>query len=267
MKIIIITRDGEYDSSAAMERYSKATPREGTFITDYITNYFKELLIKDRAFLRGIPITLIDPSDLTQCETECRIEAKKKKNSNDDYKGYIQEYWNDKFTNIILPALKKMQALPKDDPQYDIKKPYVNFNINEKEIYFVFLNRIFDQFTDNDYLKYNLLIEKDRFGFIKAICQDCEILDEAGNLKTADGGNYLYIHDKEWGYDGEKLVKFGNDWREDITNAKLKELLEKCFSKIIVFQHTSSSYHTSIKDLTFTSAADIEDIILKRGYF
>jgi hypothetical protein len=185
------------------------------------------------------------------------LKPKRKKNSNDDYKGYIQEYWNDKFTNIILPALKKMQALPKDDPKYDIKRPYVNFNINEQEIYFVFLNRIFDQFTDNDYHKYNLLIEKDQLGFIKAVCQDCEILDETGNLKTSDGGNYLYIHDKEWGCNGEKMIKseyYG--WRENIEDATLKKLLEDCFSKIIVFMHTSSKYHNSIKDLSFLTAVE-----------
>lgn len=269
MKIIIITRDGEYNGSTAMEHYSKETPKEGEFLTDYITNYFRTLLTKDRTIFRRIPILsrMISDADLDKYEDEWFEKANSLEQSNGDHESYTQKYWSDKFTNIIHPALQEMLTQPKDDPQYDIKKPYVNFNINEKEIYFVFLNRIFDQFTDNDYHKYNSLIEKDRFGFIKAICQDCEILDETGNLKTADGGNYLYIHDKEWGCDGEKLVKFGNDWREDITNAKLKELLEKCFSKIIVFQHTSSSYHKSIKDLTFTSAADIEDIILKRGYF
>ena len=259
MKIIIITRDGEYNGSTAMEHYSKETPKEGVFITDYITNYFRTLLIKDRAIFRRIPISLrlISKADLDKYEYEWFEKSNSLEQSNGDHKSYTQKYWSDKFTNIIHPALQKMLTLPKDDPKYDIKKPYVNFNINEKEIYFVFLNRIFDQFTDNDYLKYNLLIEKDRFGFIKAICQDCEILDETGNLKTSDGGNYLYIHDKEWGCNGEKMIKseyYG--WRENIEDATLKKLLEDCFSKIIVFMHTSSKYHNSIKDLSFLTAVE-----------
>lgn len=241
MKVIIITRDGEYDNSKALEYYSKGLAIDWSYLKEHIHYVFKDALIFDgsQTFSTLSREPLISSKELEVLDNDSGT------NWEDVYKDRIRE----KVDEYLKPNL-----------------PYVRLDIEDKEIYFVFLNRMLGKFI-NQNSSMRFTSEVKLYRFIKAICQDCEILDETGNLKTADGGNYLYIHDKEWGCDGEKLVKFGNDWREDITNAKLKELLEKCFSKIIVFQHTSSSYHKSIKDLTFTSAVDIEDIILKRGYF
>ena len=265
MKVIIITRDNEYENSKALEYYSQKTPEKGIFITKYIENFFLNILTNRRSLLKETFISLIEKSELEKYEQEYKTHIANYSTSNEDeIKKLKANYWKNIYEKHILPQLEESLTPQGDSP--NTNRPYVRFAIGNKDVNFVFLNRILGTFVDQ--ISFGLFTTgANLHGFIKAVCQDCEILDETGNLKTSDGGNYLYIHDKEWGYDGEKLVKFGNDWREDITNAKLKELLEKCFSKIIVFQHTSSSYHTSIKDLTFTSAADIEDIILKRGYF
>lgn len=265
MKVIIITRDNEYENSKALEYYSQKTPEKGIFITKYIENFFLNILTNRRSLLKETFISLIEKSELEKYEQEYKTHIANYSTSNEDeIKKLKANYWKNIYEKHILPQLE--ESLTPQDDSPNTNRPYVRFTIGNKDVNFVFLNRILGTFVDqNSFGRFTT--GANLHGFIKAVCQDCEILDETGNLKTADGGNYLYIHDKEWGYDGEKLVKFENDWREDITNAKLKELLEKCFSKIIVFQHTSSSYHTSIKDLTFTSAADIEDIILKRGYF
>lgn len=265
MKVIIITRDNEYENSKALEYYSQKTPEKGIFITKYIENFFLNILTNRRSLLKETFISLIEKSELEKYEQEYKTHIANYSTSNEDeIKKLKANYWKNIYEKHILPQLEESLTPQGDSP--NTNRPYVRFTIGNKDVNFVFLNRILGTFVDqNSFGRFTT--GANLHGFIKAVCQDCEILDETGNLKTSDGGNYLYIHDKEWGCNGEKVVKFWNDWRENITNDNLRELLEKCFSKIIVFQHTSSSYHTSIKDLTFSSAAEIEDIIFNRGYF
>lgn len=150
-------------------------------------------------------------------------------------------------------------------------KPYVSFTYkhDNKETYdvcFVFLNRIFDTFV-NGSDQYGALVNDDnRLGFIKAICQDCELIDKEGNLKGEKA--ILYIHDKEWYASGVPYTAMqkGEYTKMAKSSKEKQEELKNFFDTIKVFLHVPGYLFDEITSLNFTE--DDKDLeTLGREYY
>ena len=130
----------------------------------------------------------------------------------------------------------------------------------------MFLNRIFDTFV-NGSDQYGALVNDDnRLGFIKAICQDCELIDEEGNLKGEKA--ILYIHDKEWYVSGAPYTAMQNGNYTKIAKSPIEQQkeLQKYFDTIKVFLHIPSPFFDEIKSLNFNDY-DIDLDILERKHY
>lgn len=116
--------------------------------------------------------------------------------------------------------------------------------------------KLYDRITlDNGnivYLLYWNLLGTNKFNVwqcIPLICRDCEIDTNATNLEIPER-HVLYIHDDEWGNEGNWLLMKNSEPKEkdDILNA-----LEYCFQYIAAFQHTNTEgfYFNSILNCIF----------------
>lgn len=170
------------------------------------------------------------------------------------------------YETKMVPNLD--HALEVKDGETD-NQPYVEIYL-EKDTYvnFIFLNRIFENFVDGS-SEYEILVADHRLEFIKAICQDCNIIDEDGKVNSND--NVLYIHDKEWYNAGsECLALYNGEWNSEQKEVHVKkdaDSLEKWFSTIQVFKHSSITFDR-IKNLELSfPEAEIERTILERKFF
>lgn len=265
-KVIIITRDGEYpDVSAA---YKKYTQSNSIVINRNIHQYIKNDVFRD------LCINEPNSNDVESKKNhESKWDALNKKNIIIEYKKRItrkkdcpserkKDYYVWQFETFISQEI---------DNAIQDKNPYVRFeckNKNDKEfdvffdVYFVFLNRIFDTIVDGPE-EYGVLVDDEhRLKFIEAICTDCGISKEAQEKAI------LYIHDKEW-YKSDisySVLLEGGYINDEGLNDTIKEELVKYFSTIKVFRHIPHPIFNEIKDLDFTE--DDEEVkLLKRKFF
>lgn len=254
-KIIIITRDREYPINCnAHIYYSRESDSEcNCMIHSYIRERINKLLIKP------------DERQWNNLAQKGTISNYKELWGADKYKNYRTISEEKGIPPLPKPEWRLEEVSSQVDKALVVEnnKPYVHFNYQEKfDVYFVFLNRIFDTFVDGSE-EYDALVDDEhRLKFIEAICQDCGISKETQEKAI------LYIHDKEW-YVSDKsysvLLK-GQYINEESLNNNIKEDLAKYFSTIKVFLHNENHIFNEIKRLDFTEE-DEEVVILNRGYF
>ncbi len=277
-KIIIITRDTADTYHKGCKAYKEFTTNpciDGKHkIHDYITRYIMNLVASinndEGANLKIVWNNLSKKGVLPSFDIVWGTEGKK--SYDDQYGRYLGIYPN---TSLELDDFKKRKiskilAKVLKSKQID-NNPYVYFkNENNKgertDVYFVFLNRIFDIFVYGSE-EYGALVNDDsRIDFIKAICQDCELIDEECNLKGEKA--ILYIHDKEWYVSGAPYTAMQKGEYTEMAKSsnEKQEELKKYFDTIKVFLHIPSPFFDEITSLNFTEK-DEELEILERKYW
>ena len=272
-KVIIITREGYNTSCEAYKKiYSDNTSLciENPKIYQYIRDFLKKLLNNiderrwDKSFgKKAFPCY----NDIWGPDFEnTRIDGT-------TYKNYKQ--------GIEKPELPKEWRKKRIFSQLDklLKtKPYVNFvhecrdvhtgNIQEYDVYFVFLNRIFDTFVNGSEEYKNLINDEMRLDFITAICKDCGLVDETGTLAEGQERAMLYIHDKEWYVEGSPYTAMqkGKYTIMAKSTKEKQDKLKEYFDTIKVFLHIPSSFFNEITSLSFTDY-DLDLDIIERKYF
>lgn len=276
-KVIIITRDYNKtysENSEAFKNYKACIANSGKQkIHHYIKKYIKSVFFRQKKMGKDYALKCWDPLTRTGI-----LPSYYEMYGGDDGKDskYEELYANTDKTQkfegwLECEITKKIENInPKDTHvggEVD-NKPYVSFTYknDNKETYdvcFVFLNRIFDTFVNGSEQYGALVNDNSRLDFIKAICQDCELIDEKYNLNGEKA--ILYIHDKEWYKSDETFSVLLND--KDVPNQKIYVAeLKNYFSTIKVFQHTPNHIFNEIKELNFTEE-DCEVKLLEREYF
>ena len=155
-------------------------------------------------------------------------------------------------------------------------KPYVHFehqcddintgHICKYDVYFVFLNRIFDTFVNGSDQYGALVNDESRLDFIKSICQDCGQEPIAEGDESSKERAILYIHDKEWYVSGAPYTAMQNGNYTKMAKSPIEQQkeLQKYFDTIKVFLHIPSPFFDEIKSLNFNDY-DI-DILERRHY-
>lgn len=277
-KVIILTRDVKNTYSEdcnAYKQFNCQVKEKKNYAGEHIKNYILQL-IED-----------ICTNDKDKDKHELRWNAINKKNKFLAYSKRLK-FKRDEFPLTGKPAEEYFKWLfetkiktevnnaldEKENEEID-NKPYVNFvykckdtyacgSIEEYDVYFVFLNRIFDTFVDGSEEYYILINDKNRLKFIEAICQDCNIDIENKNLTLEDKAIF-YIHDKEWYKSDEPFAVLLNG--EEVPGQKIyADELKNYFSTIKVFLHTPNHIFNEIEELNFTEE-DYEVKLMKRGFF
>lgn len=263
-KVIIITRDGEYHTtSSAYKKYTKST--------SIVTNRNIHQYIKNDVF-RDVCVNEPNSNDAdAKKKHENNWNALNKKNRIIEYKKRItkKEFCPRERSNDYFVWLFETFISQQIDEAIQDTNPYVRFeckNKNGKEfdVYFVFLNRIFDTFVSGPEEYDALVDDKKRLKFIEAICQDCQV-----NIKEAQAEKaILYIHDKEWYKSDETFTVLlnGNVVYDENKDSTYVNELEKYFSTIKIFQHIPHPIFNEIKELDFTEE-DENVITLERRYW
>lgn len=274
-KVIIITRDveGTYFQDCCAFKQFDAQIKEnknypGEHINTYILQFIEEICTNNK----------------DKNKQEIRWNAINKKNKflvyskRNEEKGKfastgveVEEYFKWLFETTIKTDINKALAVIENE-KID-NKPYVYFthknNNNEiYDVYFVFLNRIFDTFVNGSEEYKNLINDEKRLDFITAICQDCGLVDKAGKLAKDQQKAMLYIHDKEWYVEGAPytaMQKGEYTFMAASTKEKQKKL-EEYFDTIKVFLHIPSAFFYEITSLRFTDY-DLDLDIREREYF
>lgn len=279
-KVIIITREG-YNTSC--EAYKKIYCEnsflcvENPKIHQYIRKFLEKLLENidelrwNKSFGRKFFPCFNDIWG-PNCE-KTRIGS----TTYDEYEKSIEkpdkiQQWRKKNILDTLNELFKTERGEIDN------NTYVNFvhectddhtgKIQEYDVYFVFLNRIFDTFVNGPEEYKNLINDEMRLDFITAICQDCGLVDKTGALAKDQEKAMLYIHDKEWYVKGSPYIamqKGKYTFMAESTKEKVEKLKEY-FDTIKVFLHIPSSYFNEITSLKFTDY-DLDLDIKDRKYF
>jgi hypothetical protein len=273
-KVIIITREGYNTSCEAYKKiYSDNTTSlciENPKIHQYIRDFLEKLLNNiderrwDKSFgKKAFPCY----NDIWGPDFEnTRIDGTTYKNYKEGTeKPELPKEWRKKRIFSQLDKLLKT-------------KPYVNFvhecrdvhtgNIQEYDVYFVFLNRIFDTFVNGSEEYKNLINDEKRLDFITAICQDCGLVADGGMLAKDQEKAMLYIHDKEWYVEGSPYTAMQKE-KYTFMAASTKEQqqkLEEYFDTIKVFLHVPSTFFNEITSLSFTDY-DLDLDIRGREYF
>lgn len=261
-KVIIITRDGEYPANCnAYKQYSTSSSESfKQNIHSYIKDIIMEIFGNDDqkyAHERWDPLTRKDilPSYDQMYVDDTYEKLHQESNTTDEFYKWLENEILKKISDAIAP--KDTQTKDKAD-----NKPYVYFQYNNVDVYFVFLNRIFDTLLYGSEEYGALVDDEHRLKFIEAICTDC------GISKGVQEKAILYIHDKEWyksdiSYSVLLKGKYKND--EGLNNT-IKEELANYFSTIKVFLHNENHIFNEIKALNFTED-DEELAILEREYW
>lgn len=276
-KVIIITRDTadtyHKDCKACKEFTNKPCIDGKQKIHDYITRHILDLVDSinndEDSNLKIVWNNLSKKGVLPSFDIVWGRGTEGKKSYDEQYERYLGIYPNTSLELVDFKTRKISKNLAKvlKSKQID-NKPYVYLkNENNKgkktDVYFVFLNRIFDIFVYGSEEYGALVNDNSRLDFIKAICQDCELIDEEYNLNGEKA--ILYIHDKEWYKSDETFSVLLND--KDVPNQKIYVAeLKNYFSTIKVFQHTPNHIFNEIKELNFTEE-DCEVKLLEREYF
>lgn len=279
-KVIIISRDTAetYPKECkACKEFTNIPYTDGKRqIHDYITGYVNNLVQSINYNSTLNPETVWD--NLSKKEVLPKFEIVwgsgtiENISYDEQYERYQQIYSNGldydafkkkKISKILAKALQSGKQVD--------NKPYVNFeckndNGEEFKVYFVFLNRIFDTFV-NGSDQYGALVDDDsRLDFIKVIGQDCELIDESGNLNGEKA--ILYIHDKEWYVSGVPYTAMqkGEYTKMAKSSKEKQEELKKFFDTIKVFLHVPGYLFDEITSLNFTE--DDKDLeTLGREYY
>ena len=262
-KVIIITREGEYPvNSIAYQRYSTENFEacDGK-LHCYIKTFIPSIFDNDDeeyAHEHWDPLTT---KGILPSYNEMFLEDKyerlhEESGTTEDFESWLKMKMTKKVEQAIEPSESSGKYKEIDN------RPYIHIEYNNFDVYFVFLNRIFDSIVDGSE-EYDALVDDEhRLKFIEAICQDCGISKETQEKAI------LYIHDKEW-YVSDKsysvLLK-GQYINEESLNNNIKEDLAKYFSTIKVFLHNENHIFNEIKRLDFTEE-DEDVVILNRGYF
>lgn len=279
-KVIIITRDTgdtyHKDCKACKEFTSNPCADGEQKIHDYIKEYIMNLVAlinnNEGDNLNIVWNNLSKTGVLPSFDIVWGRGTNKKISYDNQYDRYSRKYPN---TSLVLDGFKERKIskiLEKVlKPKQIDNKPYVSFTYknDNKETYdvcFVFLNRIFDTFVNGSDQYGALVDDANRLGFIKAICQDCELIDKEGNLKGEKA--ILYIHDKEWYVSGAPYTAMqkGEYTKMAKSSNEKQEELKKFFDTIKVFLHIPSPFFDEITSLNFTEK-DEELEILERKFW
>ena len=203
-KVIIISRDTELtypETCIAYQKFTTTTNSEGNRnIHNYVIAYIIDLLRSNPNEEHWNKITY--NSELPNYDI---VWGTVKDNYEDAFyenpegANNMEEYKIAKISSILNRIL-----MPKEDTPDN--RPYVHFQHNDFDVHFVFLNRIFDTFVNGPDEYGNLIDDASRLNFIKAICKDCCLLNDNGELIDAEENAILYIHDKEWYMSGQPYI-------------------------------------------------------------
>lgn len=270
--VVIITRSEAYKTGKASDITTNMVATEGNRkIHDYVSESLASAF-KDEDKSRFNKLTTKASALMGKLH---EIAEKRGKSSKEDYTSNDQtdeltaDESDDDFKNNNETLLKECKPILDEILRDADKNPYVCFPYKyggeDIKVCFVFLDNILGAFVmyPNEYQ--NFLNGKkldERLEFIKAICEDCEIMKDEGNI--------LYIHDKEW-YDSneekEKLVLYEGEWDPEYKGKEYATELKAYFKTIQVFTHNSPSFER-IKELEFIfPEKDMELKIERRKYF
>lgn len=263
-KVIIITRDSantyHNNCEASKKNKTELYTAGAKCIHDYIRTYINDL--KKNPSERGW-------DKVTQKGV---LNTYKELWGADLYESYTTEAREKGIDPLSKPKWREKQISSKLNEALIVKdnkgcnKPYLYFEHNGFGVHFVFLNRIFDTFV-NGSEEYGALIDDEhRLDFIKAIGQDCELIDKSGNLNGERA--ILYIHDKEWYVSGAPYTAMQNGNYTKMAKSPIEQQkeLQKYFDTIKVFLHIPSPFFDEIKSLNFNDY-DIDLDILERRHY
>lgn len=272
--VIVITRGGEYNSDCEVYKKTidcKYESGKDKLIHKYIKEQFKKAIVSNNDANKEQYKSLISemPEMPSLNAHETRSEHKQKRAEGDE-REYFDWLYNEKIIPILDRTLHvddnsivKAQICDKairDSENLPDNKPYLSFPIDDSNVYFVFLDRIFGSiFADKR--KYDFLIGDDnRLDFITNICLDCGVTEDKDNQ------NMLYIHDEEWYVAGSSYAPLvDGEFTKETSNKEQQQELKKYFKTIKVFTHTQNPIFEEIRNLNFSEYyRDAE--ILKNGY-
>lgn len=268
-KVIIITREGEYPvNSIAYQRYSteKFEACDGK-LHCYIKNFIPSIFDNDDeeyAHEHWDPLTT---KGILPSYNEMFLEDKyerlhEESGTTEDFESWLKKKMTKKVEQAIEPSESSGKYKEIDN------RPYIQIKYNNFDVYFVFLNRIFDTFVDGSN-EYGALVNDDsRLDFIKAICDDCGQAPKDPKGKEAKERAILYIHDKEWYVSGAPYTAMQNGNYTKMAKSPIEQQkeLQKYFDTIKVFLHIPSPFFDEIKSLNFNDY-DIDLDILERGHY
>ena len=240
MKVIVITRDREYpEQCQAKKQLDNVQRTSGKFLNDFLKVFYRDSV--SSLFLSN------------QTENDYRILFQDR-----NFVSYsrFEEFCNGEFEG---EPDKQFYISMVENPLTDILsqcKPYANFIYKDYDVWFVFMNEIYELlFPSLEKPEFFLVKDNNRNAFIESICRDCGIIDANNNIVGSD--NILFIHDKEFGQEGEKCLLFNKNWYDQYDISKY-EGYGKYFSTIKYFQHNGGIFER-IKDLSFVLEEEIEE--------
>lgn len=249
MKVIVLTRDREYpEQCKAKKHYDNVQRTSGKFLNDFLKVFYRDSVssLFDSEETENYYRTLFQDRNFASYSTFEDF-------CNSEFEGEADELF---YTSMVEGPLTGIL------PQC---KPYANFIYEDYDVWFVFMNEIYELlFPSLKEPEVFLVKDNNRNGFIESICRDCGIIDANNTIVGSD--NILFIHDKEFGRVGEKCLLFNGNWYDQCDKSKY-EGYGKYFSTIKYFQHNGGIFER-IKDLLFVLEEEIEeDRILREKTF
>lgn len=265
--VIIITRGGEYSKECEAYKMTKDCEyKSGGFIHEYIRNQFEKAIKSKEANKTQYRALISELHDMPN-PNDGRTEHKKLDGRGGEYPDWF-------YATKISPLLDRILTVEKGVTKAQIcdkaikggdylpdNKPYLSFQTDDSNVYFVFLDRIFGSiFADKK--KYDYLIgDENRLDFITKICHDCGISEDDNNQ------NMLYIHDAEWYVKETSYAPLINgEFTTETSIKEQKEELKKYFKTIKVFMHTQNPIFKEIRDLNFSENYEDAEILRNDCY-
>ena len=242
MKVIVITRDGEYpEQCKAKIHFDKVQRVPCKFLNEYVKQFYRDAISS---------LYNLSPTEMEQMYKEI----------------FQNNYFTSNFETLYDLDANIFYASKVEEPLNEILqqcKLYANFKCGNYDVWFAFMNEIYDVFFPNTQEPEKFFV-KNRDAFIESICQDCGIIDANNNIIGNE--NILFIHDKEFGKEGEKCLLFNGKWYDNCDELQYKKY-EQYFSTIKYFQHNGGIFER-IKNLSFVLEEEIEeDRILREKTF
>ena len=216
-KIIIITREGDYDGNEPLVKMMPAKGERGNYPSScffgfesiYAPPFFK-LNEQDKRVVDfgqlGIKLKSLGFSE------DCL-------DGQADWLEGVKEEWKKLSLNEEL--VKVFEAIAKEGQCKYIDKIEYKDDEKDDEIFLFYWNKTEKRITDT-------------WRILALICMDCGI----NFTESTEEGNMLYIHDDEWGKTGNEVLISNHQIKSD-ENIDLLNQLKNKFSFVASFQHNN----------------------------
>ena len=226
-KIVIMSREnpeykGDYPLSEALIKYSKKNPNRYLETYDYICSKYTDNQSLNAYF-----------KDMVKNHRGTKVMA-------DQIRALITETQNGENIEEIINGINTTQQeitlgeIINNIPNFiddNYSNPlYDQIEKDEDEIYILYWNRLKGEVGNLELL-------------LSLVFKDCGISNDSTNL--------LYIHDKEWGIDGNELLIYDSEIKAKTNTDILEKLISENFSFAAAFQHAENlgSFFRNILEL------------------